>query len=101
MVCRPAYHNGASGLVFCFFGYLASQAYFRRTFGALILSVVCLVLYGGLLKGLLPTSAPVSWEGHLAGLAAGLLAAWTYGNPAQRAEIGQSEASEITRDLRW
>lgn len=72
---RNASHIGASGLIFCFFGYLASMAYFRRTFGTLLLSAACLLGYGGMLKGILPTSAPVSWEGHAAGLAAGIVLA--------------------------
>lgn len=77
LVARPnSVHIGASGLVFCFFGYLTSQAYFRRTFGALILSVVCLLGYGGMLRGVLPTDTPISWEGHLAGLVAGIGTAW-------------------------
>ena len=76
LAARSACHIGASGLVFCFFGYLASGAYFRRTFGALILSVVCIVGYGGMLRGLLPTSSAVSWEAHVAGLAAGIALAW-------------------------
>jgi membrane associated rhomboid family serine protease len=76
LVARSANHIGASGLVFCFFGYLASLAYFRRTFGTLVLSVACLLGYGGILRGVLPTSTPVSWEGHAAGLAAGVAAGW-------------------------
>ncbi len=76
LFARNACHIGASGLVFCYFGYLASLAYFRRTFGTLLLSLVCLLGYGGMLRGVLPTSTPVSWEGHLAGLAAGVALAW-------------------------
>jgi membrane associated rhomboid family serine protease len=73
---RSACHIGASGLIFCFFGYLASLAIFRRTLGTLVLSVVCIVAYGGMLKGILPSSTPVSWEGHFAGLVSGILLAW-------------------------
>lgn len=76
LAARSACHIGASGLVFCFFGYLASGACFRRTFGALILSAVCIVGYGGVLRGLLPTASAVSWEAHAAGLAAGIALAW-------------------------
>jgi membrane associated rhomboid family serine protease len=76
LFARTACHVGASGLVFTFFGYVASLAYFRRTFGSLVLSVACIVGYGGLLRGVLPTAMPVSWEGHLSGLVAGVAAAW-------------------------
>jgi len=73
---RSACHVGASGLIFCYFGYLASLALFRRTFGTLALSVVCIVAYGGMARGILPTATPVSWESHLFGLAAGVALAW-------------------------
>jgi len=69
---RSACHVGASGLIFCYFGYLASLALFRRTFGTLALSVVCIVAYGGMARGILPTATPVSWESHLFGLVAGV-----------------------------
>jgi len=76
LFARHAAHIGASGLVFCYFGYLSSLAYFRRNIGSLLLSVVCIVGYGGMIRGILPTSAAVSWEGHLAGLLTGIGAAW-------------------------
>src|SRR6266850_3689664 len=76
LIGRNAYHIGASGLIFCFFGYLASLAFFNRNIPTLLLSVVCLLGYGGMLRGVLPTTAAVSWEGHLAGLMAGIALAW-------------------------
>jgi membrane associated rhomboid family serine protease len=76
LFARSARHIGASGLIFCYFGYLASLAYFNRTFGALCLSVVCILGYGGMIRGILPTSTPISWESHFAGLVAGAALAW-------------------------
>jgi membrane associated rhomboid family serine protease len=94
MFARSARHIGASGLIFCYFGYLASLAYFHRTFGTLCLSVVCILAYGGLIRGIVPTSAPVSWESHLAGLVAGAGLAWLMANlkktPSGRTEIAVS-----------
>jgi membrane associated rhomboid family serine protease len=87
---RHASHIGASGLIFCFFGYLASLAYFQRSVGNLVLSAVCILGYGGMLFGILPTSAAVSWEAHLGGLVAGVALAWMAAklNPPQpRVEI--------------
>ena len=75
LVGRSAYHIGASGLIFCYFGYLSSLAWFRRSFGTLCLSVVCVLAYGGILRGLMPASAGVSWESHIAGLITGVVIA--------------------------
>ena len=38
-------------------------------------SVNTLVLYGGIVWGVLPTRSYISWEGHLFGLLAGVLVA--------------------------
>jgi membrane associated rhomboid family serine protease len=76
LAARTANHVGASGLIFCYFGYIASSAWFNRSVGTLLLSLVCIVGYGGMLRGILPTSAAVSWEGHLAGLISGVALAW-------------------------
>jgi membrane associated rhomboid family serine protease len=76
LFARNACHIGASGLIFCYFGYLASLAYFHRTFGTLCLSVVCILGYGGLVWGIVPTSTAISWESHLGGLLAGTAVGW-------------------------
>jgi membrane associated rhomboid family serine protease len=75
LFARSASHIGASGLIFCYFGYLASLAWFHRTFGTLCLSVVCLLGYGGIVRGILPTAGPISWESHFAGLVVGVVLA--------------------------
>jgi membrane associated rhomboid family serine protease len=90
LLARNAYHIGASGLIFCYFGYLASLALFNRTFGTLCLSVVCIVGYGGMLRGIFPTLPGISWEGHLAGLLAGfaLASATSRLKPATKSTAG-------------
>jgi membrane associated rhomboid family serine protease len=80
---RNACHIGASGLIFCYFGYVASLAWFNRTFGTFCLSVVCILGYGGMIKGILPTLVGISWEAHLAGLVAGVVLAALMSKPKQ------------------
>jgi len=72
---RPSYHVGASGLVFGYFGYLVARGWYERSLGSMIVASVTFFLYGGLLWGVLPTVPYVSWEAHLCGLIAGILAA--------------------------
>jgi membrane associated rhomboid family serine protease len=86
LIGRSAYHIGASSLIFCFFGYLASLAIFQRKIGTLIVSAGCIIVYGGMLKGLLPTANGVSWEGHLAGLASGIALA-SAGSKLKRTDV--------------
>jgi membrane associated rhomboid family serine protease len=75
LVARGGSHVGASGLVFGYFGYLVARGWHDRRIVSIIIAVAVMVLYGGLLFGVLPVSGRVSWEGHLTGLLAGVLAA--------------------------
>lgn len=68
-------HLGASGLVFGYFGYLVFRAYFERSLVSLMVAAVVVLMYGGVLWGLLPSQKEISWEGHLFGFLAGVLAA--------------------------
>ena len=76
VVGRPAVHVGASGLVFGFFGYLLIKGVLDRSIMSVLVALVVAGVFGtAVLSGALPTEAYVSWEGHLCGLAAGILAA--------------------------
>ena len=68
-------HIGASGLVFGEFGFLVMRGYFERRLPSLMISGLVVVLYGGMMWGVLPTQPGVSWEGHLCGFLAGAVVA--------------------------
>ncbi|MDH3647816.1 MAG: rhomboid family intramembrane serine protease [Gammaproteobacteria bacterium] len=72
---RSALHVGASGLVFGYFGLLLGRAWYRRTPETLLIGAVVIAVYGGIIWGISPLQRFVSWEGHLAGLIAGLVVA--------------------------
>lgn len=79
---------GASGLVFGYLAYLLIRGFFTRRPGQIALAIVVLLLYGGVLVGLLPVTSGVSWQGHLGGAGGGGLAAWLqYGRPRRAAQI--------------
>jgi len=96
---RHASHIGASGLIFCYFGYMVSAALFKRTLTFLLLSIVCTLAYGAMLKGLLPGSGTVSWESHLAGFAAGILAAWLL-NRAVKLALTMMQPNAVASGIR-
>ena len=73
MFGREAAHIGASGLVFGFFGFLVARGYYERRWQSIAIALVVVVLYGGLLAGVVPRDDQVSWEAHLFGLLAGVL----------------------------
>ncbi len=69
-------HLGASGLVFGWLTYLVLRGLFSRRPVEIAVGIVVLVLYGGLLWGVLPGQPGISWQGHLFGALGGCLAAW-------------------------
>jgi len=75
LVGRPAVHVGASALVFGWFGFLLANGLTRREAKPIFLALAAVAAYGGLFWGMLPTATHVSWEGHVCGFAAGILAA--------------------------
>ena len=72
-------HVGASVLVFGWLCYLLLRGFFSRHPGQLVLGLLLLLLYGGVLWGVLPGQPGVSWQGHLFGAIGGALAAWHLG----------------------
>ena len=73
---REAYHVGASGLVFGYFGVILARAYIERSITAIAIAIVTVMAYGGLLWGILPLRSYVSFESHLFGLIAGFVVVW-------------------------
>lgn len=69
-------HIGASGVVYGYAAFLVTYAILSRRILALIAAVVTVALYGGIVFGLLPVNPHISWQGHLMGVAAGILVAF-------------------------
>ncbi len=65
-------HIGASGLIFGYFGFVLARGFFEQSLAWILISFATLIFYGGLLFGVLPIHAGVSWQGHLFGFLAGV-----------------------------
>ncbi len=75
---RPAFHIGASGIVYMLAGFLFFKGIFSRRLQLTAMSFVVVFLYGGLLWYVLPIKDGISWEGHLSGAVAGLVLALVF-----------------------
>ncbi|MBW0090074.1 rhomboid family intramembrane serine protease [Pseudonocardia sp. KRD-184] len=71
-----SYHIGASGLVFGWLAFLLTRGFFAGSGRQILLAVVLFLVWGGILLGVLPGQPGISWQGHLFGALAGVLAAW-------------------------
>ncbi|WP_415121033.1 rhomboid family intramembrane serine protease [Micropruina sp.] len=67
---------GASGLIFGWLTYLLLRGAFTRNGAQIAIAAGVLLVYGGVLWGVLPTQPGVSWQAHLGGAVGGGLAAW-------------------------
>jgi membrane associated rhomboid family serine protease len=77
---------GASGLVFGYAVYLVARGLFNRRISQVLIGLVVVLVWGSaLLGGLLPQDG-ISWQGHLCGAIAGLLAAWVLTDDRKRKE---------------
>ena len=75
LLARPAYHIGASGLVYGLLSFLFFVGVLRKDTRSIALSLLITFLYGGLVWGVLPTDPKVSFESHLLGAIAGAVCA--------------------------
>jgi membrane associated rhomboid family serine protease len=78
------YTVGASGLAFGWLAFLLVRGIFNRSGSQLLLAAMLLFIWGGMLWGVLPGNVGVSWQGHLFGALAGVLAAWIVGRFGRR-----------------
>lgn len=86
--CGPTDHIGASGLIFGWLAFLLVFGIFVRKLSDIVIGLVVLFVYGGVLWGAMPVLGQcggVSWQGHLCGAIAGVVAAYLLSAPERKA----------------
>jgi membrane associated rhomboid family serine protease len=97
LTARPAYHIGASGLVYGFASFVFFSGIIRNNINLLAISLIVVFLYGSLIWGIFPYDLKISWESHLVGGMTGLSMALYYrgyGPPPTRKEWPEDEDEE-------
>jgi membrane associated rhomboid family serine protease len=85
---------GASGVAFGWLAFLLVRGIFTRSFAQLAVAVALFLYWGSMLLGVLPGNPGVSWQGHLFGAAAGVLAAWLVTRAGRRTAQSTPVASQ-------
>ncbi|MFW5793302.1 MAG: rhomboid family intramembrane serine protease [Bacteroidota bacterium] len=78
IIGRDSYHIGASGLIYCMASFLFVSGIIRKHKRLMAVSLIVIFLYGSIIWGIFPLAEKMSWEGHLSGLAAGIVLAIFY-----------------------
>lgn len=86
---------GASGVVFGYAAYLLARGIFERGLLELAMGVLVVAVWGGALLGSLVPHDGISWQGHLCGAAAGVLAARLL-RPARESRRAEPTAADLS-----
>ena len=76
LFARGVPHMGLNSLVYALFGFLLVSGIRTRQLKHLAISFITLLGYGGLVLGLLPMNAYISWESNIFGALSGLACAF-------------------------
>ena len=94
IIGRSSFHIGASGIIYALASFLFISGVIRKNPRLGAASLVIIFLYGSMIWGVFPTKEHISWEGHLSGLAAGILLAIFYRNEGPQPKKYQWEIEE-------
>lgn len=109
-----SYHIGMSGIIYGLFGFLFTSGMIRKYLPLQAISLFVAFLYGSMIWGVFPMEPGISWEGHLLGLAVGVIVAVAFRKkgpkpPKYRYEIEEElgieppdlEGEWLERRKRW
>jgi membrane associated rhomboid family serine protease len=104
LAARPAYHIGASGVVYGLAMFIFASGVIRKHSGLTAVALVVVFLYGSLVWGIFPEFFPeqnISWESHLLGLVAGFILAVYFRKEGPQRKKYQWELDEEMEEEEW
>lgn len=88
---RNALHIGASGWIFGLWSLVIARGWYDRNWRNIAIAIGVIAFYGGMVVGVLPTTGRISFEGHLFGAVAGVVAAYALRSRRVDAEPAAAE----------
>jgi membrane associated rhomboid family serine protease len=93
---RPAYHIGASSVIYGEAAFLFFSGVIRKNITLLAISLLTVFLYGSMIWGIFPIDMRISWESHLFGGLTGMALAFIYAEkgPAKEEKVWEEEPDD-------
>jgi membrane associated rhomboid family serine protease len=95
------FHIGLSYVVYGLVSFIFWTGIFRRSGRSIVLALIVVVLYSGMVEGVLPTDEilkrNISWESHLIGAIVGLFLAYFYKNELEEAELAKITTADFEK----
>ncbi|OAN11719.1 rhomboid family intramembrane serine protease [Photobacterium jeanii] len=87
---RTSFHIGLSGIVYGLWAYLITYAFIFRSIKSIVIGVIVMFFYGSMVWGFLPVHQWISFESHLFGALAGILAGFRFArrDKSKQIEVG-------------
>lgn len=73
-------HIGASGVIYGLVAFFIASGVYQKSFKAILISIIVILVYGSLIFGIFPTQPRISWQSHLFGALAGIIMAYKFRN---------------------
>lgn len=99
LLARPVLHIGASGVVYGLVAFIFWNGIFRRSLRSIILALIVMVFYSGMFLGILPDQEGISWESHLLGSLAGILASFWFKGELEDDELEKHDPFADERNV--
>ncbi len=98
LFARSSFHIGASGLIYGLVCFVFFSGIIRQSTRLLALSLLVTFFYGGMIWGIFPLEAGVSWESHLFGALAGFFCALWFRHEGPQRPVYDIELEEDPED---
>ncbi len=95
IAARQSYHIGASGIIYALASYIFFAGIVSNQKGSAAVSLIIVMIYGGMVWGVLPSDPHISWESHLAGGVAGFICAFIFASQTTKTNIEQYDSNII------
>lgn len=87
IAARQSYHIGASGIIYALASYIFFAGIVSNQKGSAAISLIIVMIYGGMMWGVLPSDPHISWESHLSGGMAGFICAFIFASQSPKTDI--------------